>query len=106
MMAAMEAAQRQAHTNEDSISVDGDPSAGASAARPAPAPAATPEEQATVADVFAAMMARAAQQRPTMPPIGLPPVRTAPRHDMVGRNDPCPCGSGKKYKKCCGRNMV
>jgi SEC-C motif-containing protein len=26
------------------------------------------------------------------------------RHDhKVGRNDPCPCGSGKKYKKCCGR---
>jgi len=23
----------------------------------------------------------------------------------VGRNDPCPCGSGKKYKKCCGRGM-
>jgi len=22
----------------------------------------------------------------------------------VGRNDPCPCGSGKKYKKCCGIN--
>ena len=22
----------------------------------------------------------------------------------VGRNEPCPCGSGKKYKKCCGRN--
>ena len=22
----------------------------------------------------------------------------------VGRNDPCPCGSGKKYKNCCGRN--
>ncbi|MFV1959360.1 MAG: SEC-C metal-binding domain-containing protein, partial [Planctomycetota bacterium] len=22
----------------------------------------------------------------------------------VGRNDPCPCGSGRKYKKCCGRN--
>jgi len=21
---------------------------------------------------------------------------------QVGRNDPCPCGSGKKYKKCCG----
>jgi len=28
-------------------------------------------------------------------------VREAPK---VGRNDPCPCGSGKKYKKCCGRN--
>ena len=29
------------------------------------------------------------------------------RRDMpkVGRNDPCPCGSGKKYKNCCGRNM-
>ncbi len=22
----------------------------------------------------------------------------------IGRNDPCPCGSGKKYKNCCGRN--
>lgn len=26
-------------------------------------------------------------------------VRESPK---VGRNDPCPCGSGKKYKKCCG----
>ena len=33
------------------------------------------------------------------------------RHDTVkndgpkvGRNDPCPCGSGKKYKNCCGKN--
>jgi len=22
--------------------------------------------------------------------------------EKVGRNDPCPCGSGKKFKKCCG----
>ncbi len=28
---------------------------------------------------------------------------TAASHKHVGRNDPCPCGSGKKYKKCCGR---
>jgi preprotein translocase subunit SecA len=28
------------------------------------------------------------------------PVRTGPK---VGRNDPCPCGSGKKFKQCCGR---
>jgi SEC-C motif-containing protein len=28
-----------------------------------------------------------------------PVVREAPR---VGRNDPCPCGSGKKFKRCCG----
>ena len=28
------------------------------------------------------------------------------RHvDKVGRNAPCPCGSGKKYKKCCGSNI-
>lgn len=26
------------------------------------------------------------------------------REDKVGRNDPCPCGSGKKYKNCCGKN--
>ena len=26
-----------------------------------------------------------------------------PREPKVGRNDPCPCGSGKKYKRCCGR---
>ncbi len=32
-------------------------------------------------------------------------VKKEPRHvKKVGRNDPCPCGSGKKYKKCCGRN--
>jgi SEC-C motif-containing protein len=32
---------------------------------------------------------------------GQEPIRSdAPR---VGRNDPCPCGSGKKHKKCCGK---
>jgi len=29
-------------------------------------------------------------------------VQRMVRGDKVGRNDPCPCGSGKKYKKCCG----
>ena len=28
----------------------------------------------------------------------------APKKRKIGRNEPCPCGSGKKYKKCCGRN--
>jgi hypothetical protein len=37
-----------------------------------------------------------------------PPTKKTPATTMlpdakVGRNDPCPCGSGKKYKKCCGR---
>lgn len=26
------------------------------------------------------------------------------KKEKIGRNDPCPCGSGKKYKKCCGKN--
>lgn len=30
--------------------------------------------------------------------------RTIVKEAKVGRNDPCPCGSGKKYKKCCGAN--
>ncbi|MBR5909010.1 MAG: SEC-C domain-containing protein [Schwartzia sp.] len=25
------------------------------------------------------------------------------RSEHIGRNDPCPCGSGKKYKNCCGK---
>ena len=33
------------------------------------------------------------------PPVSKTPATTK----KVGRNDPCPCGSGKKYKKCCGR---
>ncbi len=31
------------------------------------------------------------------------PIRRAEK--KVGRNDPCPCGSGKKYKNCCGKNV-
>jgi hypothetical protein len=29
--------------------------------------------------------------------------KTVVKEDKIGRNDPCPCGSGKKYKKCCGK---
>ena len=32
------------------------------------------------------------------------PAKTPVRADNIGRNEPCPCGSGKKYKNCCGRN--
>jgi len=32
-----------------------------------------------------------------------PPVEPIKGDKDVGRNDPCPCGSGKKYKKCCGK---
>jgi len=42
----------------------------------------------------------AAYEGDAPPPKEAPYKREAPK---VGRNDPCPCGSGKKYKKCCGR---
>lgn len=32
------------------------------------------------------------------------PVKPARQGPKIGRNDPCPCGSGKKYKTCCGLN--
>lgn len=37
-----------------------------------------------------------------LPPVSQTYVREAPK---IGRNDPCPCGSGKKYKRCCGRGL-
>lgn len=52
-------------------------------------------------------LARFARRYPIMKSIGtrivvmLPEVRVSPK---IGRNDSCPCGSGKKYKKCCGTN--
>jgi tetratricopeptide (TPR) repeat protein len=36
----------------------------------------------------------------SLPPPRIQPVRTGKK---VGRNEPCPCGSGKKYKHCCGK---
>ena len=35
---------------------------------------------------------------------GIDPRMSSASTKKVGRNDPCPCGSGKKYKKCCGLN--
>ena len=40
---------------------------------------------------------------PSAPPRGGPPVPVRRSEPKMGRNDPCPCGSGKKFKKCCGR---
>ncbi len=33
----------------------------------------------------------------------LNPPKTVVAENKIGRNDPCSCGSGKKYKKCCGK---
>jgi hypothetical protein len=50
-------------------------------------------------------MAEVPRAKPPLPPkphLSLP--RQPERKTRVGRNDPCPCGSGKKFKKCCGRH--
>ena len=46
-----------------------------------------------VAKPVTAIHGDSAQQKP----------KTVVNNNKVGRNDPCPCGSGKKYKQCCGR---
>ncbi len=94
MFAAMESQRQKSVTNEDAITVDGDE---AEPSRPVQA-----EAPKTVADVFASMMsARMAAAKPAVPV-----AAAANRQASVGRNDPCPCGSGKKFKKCCGRNEI
>ena len=78
---------------------------------PAPAPApAKPSGPVTAKDAFAALMGVSPDRVRTsgpagMPPHGMPGAPMRPAAPTVGRNDPCPCGSGKKYKKCCGRNL-
>ena len=62
--------------------------------RPAPSAAGrAPVRRAHASDIVSEAAAAAGQAKPK-------PVRTGPK---VGRNDPCPCGSGKKYKQCCGK---
>jgi preprotein translocase subunit SecA len=57
--------------------------------------------------IFRAQVAEMEEERPSLRLIessGEKPEKQPQRNrgDKVGRNDPCPCGSGKKYKKCCG----
>ena len=46
----------------------------------------------------------AGAKRPGQPPAKQMPRTVVNSGAKVGRNDPCPCGSGKKFKNCCGRN--
>lgn len=43
------------------------------------------------------------RQQPQASPSASPPASPVTRVAGPGRNDPCPCGSGQKYKRCCGR---
>lgn len=64
------------------------------------ASATLPSEANAAAAAEAAQRAAAAQRQNE--PQRTMPVKAGPR---IGRNDPCPCGSGKKYKNCHGRNQ-
>ena len=44
-------------------------------------------------------------RRPTPERRPAPAGRNPAGRRKIGRNDPCPCGSGKKYKHCCGRGI-
>jgi preprotein translocase subunit SecA len=68
-------------------------------------PQKEPRRMKTVFDASAAEMVHPDAQKPVLQAEpqkkpAAPPAAAGPR---VGRNDPCPCGSGKKYKKCCGQ---
>jgi preprotein translocase subunit SecA len=76
------------------VSVVAQPAAPALGARPA-RPAATRESHAA----FSAFESGRTATATSAPPRRAEPVRV---DEKVGRNDPCPCGSGKKYKKCHG----
>jgi preprotein translocase subunit SecA len=60
---------------------------------------ATTHEQAS--SDFEPDVAETAGPEPGAPPTAIDPIVN--RDPKVGRNSPCPCGSGKKFKKCCGR---
>lgn len=54
-----------------------------------------------------AQTARPAPPTPTSPaPVIADQAPPSPARTRVGRNEPCPCGSGKKYKRCCWLTVV
>ncbi|HHS49935.1 MAG TPA: hypothetical protein ENN07_02350, partial [candidate division Zixibacteria bacterium] len=59
-------------------------------------------EQHSTKDGYAVGGGQGAGQ-PIPPPQRGRPKAPVVKSERVGRNDPCPCGSGKKYKQCCGR---
>ena len=67
-------------------------------------------QEDTVRRLYFTVVARPVERKQVAQPTsathgGAEPEKKAPKkaQPKVGRNDPCPCGSGKKYKNCCGR---
>jgi len=71
--------------------------------RRAQRPAAVTYSGAAEGGVAAAATASGAVAGGRAPQRGTGPTSPIRTEDKVGRNDPCPCGSGKKYKHCHGR---
>ena len=92
MRSMLEMRMMQAQTNQAAFDGDQQPRPAQRQQQGGPA---VPE---TIGDVFASMMSR--------PPAAVPAVSAPKPKAAVGRNDPCPCGSGKKYKKCCGKGIA
>ena len=75
------------------------------------APAETPSPNITIpapqmrSDTFISRndLADSLDLPKTPHPMGRPNTPIKRDHEKIGPNAPCPCGSGKKYKKCCGR---
>ena len=64
-------------------------------------PVANPTQRVQLARPVTAGFAGGAEKKPAKVRASLTVRKTEAE---IGRNDPCPCGSGKKYKKCCGAN--
>jgi preprotein translocase subunit SecA len=67
-----------------------------------------PVQQArpTLEMVKARLQLQQSMQKPTAQPPKEAPRQPVHADRKIGRNDPCPCGSGKKYKNCCGKNLT
>ncbi|MGE4282155.1 MAG: preprotein translocase subunit SecA [Clostridia bacterium] len=64
-------------------------------------------QEDTVRIIYSAQIQRPPERERVAEPIdaihGDGPAKPIVKGERIGRNDPCPCGSGKKYKKCCGQ---
>ena len=66
-------------------------------------------QEDTMRRLYFTVLAKPVERKQVAVPVvashGEQPAKKQARSDKkVGRNDPCPCGSGKKYKNCCGGN--
>ena len=66
----------------------------------APGQPLTPSEQARLATILDRLPDRAINRAAEVTPFQTDTIRRS--GPKIGRNDPCPCGSGRKFKRCCG----